>query len=54
MQEINLGQITSLVHCRKCGVGIEINPHQESVICKICNTEINLRFDFGLDVAKDK
>lgn len=52
-KEMNLGQITSLVHCKKCGMPIEIHPNQENVVCKNCNKVINLKCIFGLDLAKE-
>ena len=53
MQEINLGQLTSLAHCKKCGCRNEITPNQENFICKACGEKHNLKVLFGMDLAKD-
>lgn len=51
MQEINLGTLTSLIYCKKCGMPIEIYANQEKTICKNCNTNINLKVLFGMDLV---
>lgn len=51
-KEINLGQITSLVECKQCGMILEIYPNQESIMCDNCNKFINLKYIFGVDLAK--
>lgn len=53
-KEINLGQITSLIHCKWCNTPIEIYPSQKKTICKNCNKIINLKYIFGLDLAKER
>ncbi|NFI09745.1 hypothetical protein FDF97_15240 [Clostridium botulinum] len=54
MQEkINLGQITSLIHCKDCGMPIEIYPSQKETVCKNCSNRINLECILGIDLAKD-
>lgn len=53
-KDINLGQITSLIHCKGCNAPIEIYPSQGSIVCKNCNKIINLKYVFGLDLAKEK
>lgn len=40
---MNLGQITSLVYCTKCGNHIEIYPSEEDVKCSVCNNCIGLK-----------
>jgi hypothetical protein len=40
---MNLGQITSLTQCFKCGNYLEIYPSQENVKCNICDNLIDLR-----------
>lgn len=52
MQEINLGALTSLIYCKKCGIPIEIYTNQEKVICENFNTNISLKVLFGMDFGK--
>ena len=49
MGKINLGQLVSLIHCKECGMPIEIYPHQENVKCPNCSKDISLVYEFGLD-----
>lgn len=44
---MNRGQLTSLTHCKKCGIPIEIHPHWEEVKCNNCGIWNNLKYDYG-------
>lgn len=52
-KKINLGEITSLIHCSKCCIPIEIYPSQKEVVCKNCNNKINLECILGVDLAQN-
>lgn len=54
MKEINMGQLVSLIHCKKCGSPIEINANQENVMCDICKENNNLKVNIGIDMATSK
>ena len=45
-EKMSLGQIVSLIYCKKCHSPIEIYPNQETVECEYCK-EIN---DLTLDL----
>lgn len=40
---MNLGQLTSLIHCNNCGVSIEIYPSQDDINCSVCGANNNLK-----------
>lgn len=44
MTEMNLGEIVSLAHCKKCGCPNEITFNQEKFICTACGENNNLKF----------
>ena len=45
---INLGLLTSLIYCDKCGLPINITFEQDKVECPGCKQIINLKIDFNL------
>ncbi|UZP04374.1 hypothetical protein JW813_05035 [Clostridium botulinum] len=40
-----LGQLVSLIYCKKCGTPIEIGVTQEQIICPNCKKIISLNYD---------
>lgn len=47
MQIKYLGQLVSLIHCKKCGIPIEISVTQEYVICPNCKKTISLKYNIN-------
>lgn len=45
--KMNLGQLVSLIHCKECGMPIEIyTSEEEKKECPNCKKMINLIYDF--------
>lgn len=40
---MNLGQLTSLIHCKNCGLPMEIYPSQDSIKCTVCGADNDLK-----------